>query len=132
MFLNVLPLFQHVQNIRVNEEFKELEQKLKDERDLVVIHAGFKFESSIPEVQKLEPDDWWVRDPMTKLKKYIKESGYRLIDLFRDFDKDGNNTISRDEFIAGVQVISLLNLHCMYQVKWWLEIDSFELLIILF
>ena len=96
-----------MQNIRVNAEFKELEQKLKDERDLVAIHAGFKLESSVPETHKLEPDDWWVRDPMTKLRKYIKESGYRLIDLFRDFDKDGNNTISRDEFIIGVQVSSV-------------------------
>ncbi|KAL8564559.1 hypothetical protein ACOMHN_003317 [Nucella lapillus] len=89
-------------NIRVNEEFKELEEKLKQERDMVVIHAGFKFEGSLPEVQQIEPDDWWIRDPMTKLRKYIRESGYRIIDLFRDFDKDGNNTISREEFVQGV------------------------------
>ncbi|XP_076442752.1 uncharacterized protein LOC143281427 [Babylonia areolata] len=90
-------------NIRVNEKFKELETKLKEERDLVVIHAGFKFESSAPEIQKIEPDDWWIRDPMTKLRKYIRESGYRIIDLFRDFDKDCNNTITREEFVMGVQ-----------------------------
>nr|KAG5710729.1 hypothetical protein BaRGS_035131 [Batillaria attramentaria] len=97
--LNYLEL----QNIRVNEEFKELEHKLKLGQELICIHAGFKYETSIPETQKIEPDDWWVRDPMTKLRKYIRDSGYRLIDLFRDFDKDGNNTISREEFILGVQ-----------------------------
>ena len=107
-----------MQTIRVNDEFKELEQKLKDERELVVIHAGFKFESSVGEIQKIEPDDWWIRDPMTKLKKYIRESGYRLIDLFRDFDKDCNNTISREEFVTGVRVSVLLLLSGSATADW--------------
>lgn len=70
-------------NVRVTAEFVELEKKLKDERDFVVLHAGIKYETSVADLRRAEPDDWWVRDPMTKLRRYIKDSGYRLIDLFR-------------------------------------------------
>lgn len=51
-----------------------------------------------------ETMDTFRRDPYEKLKKYIRASGYRLMDLFRDFDKDGSNTISRDEFERGIKV----------------------------
>ena len=57
---------------------------------------------------KVEDEDWWIRDPMTKLKKYMRESGYRLIDLFRDFDKDGDNCITPEEFSIGIKVSKFL------------------------
>ena len=44
------------------------------------------------------------RNPYEKLKKYVKSSGYRLIDLFKDFDKDGSDTITKEEFIKGLEV----------------------------
>ena len=34
-------------------------------------------------------------------KIYLKDSGYRLIDLFRDFAKDRNQLISWSEFYTG-------------------------------
>ncbi|RUS85265.1 hypothetical protein EGW08_006966 [Elysia chlorotica] len=90
-------------NIRVNDEFDELEKRLKGERDLTILHAGLKYETSLSDLRRAEPEDWWIRDPMTKLKRYVKENGYRLIDLFRDFDKDGNQLISKEEFTLGVK-----------------------------
>ena len=51
------------------------------------------------------------RDPYEKLKKYIRSSGYRLMDLFRDFDKDGSNAISRDEFERGLRVNMISLVH---------------------
>lgn len=77
---------------------------MKDARTFNIVHAGYKRKAGPSEGQKSETGDWWVRDPMTKLRNYMKENGYRLIDLFRDFDKDSNNTISREEFIIGVEV----------------------------
>ena len=44
------------------------------------------------------------RNPYEKLRNYCKSAGYRLMDLFKDFDKDGSMTISRDEFERGLNV----------------------------
>ena len=44
------------------------------------------------------------RDPMTKLKEWVEQAGYRLIDLLRHFDKDNSMTISRQEFVDGIKV----------------------------
>jgi Ca2+-binding EF-hand superfamily protein len=44
------------------------------------------------------------RNPYEKLKKYVKSAGYRLIDLFKDFDKDGSETITTEEFTKGLEV----------------------------
>ena len=41
---------------------------------------------------------------MTKLKEWVEQAGYRLIDLLRHFDKDNSFTISREEFINGIKV----------------------------
>jgi hypothetical protein len=41
---------------------------------------------------------------MTKLKEWVEGAGYRLIDLFKRFDKDGSMSISRDEFVKGIRV----------------------------
>ncbi|PVD26454.1 hypothetical protein C0Q70_14131 [Pomacea canaliculata] len=87
----------------VSETFRKLELRMKDARTFNIVHAGYKRKAGPSEGQKSETGDWWVRDPMTKLRNYMKENGYRLIDLFRDFDKDSNNTISREEFIIGVE-----------------------------
>lgn len=44
------------------------------------------------------------RNPMSLLIEYCKEAGYRLVDLFNDFDRDGNQVISKEEFIMGIKV----------------------------
>ena len=44
------------------------------------------------------------KDPVARLFQIAKDQGYRLMDLFKDFDKDGNHEISRDEFVAGIKV----------------------------
>merc|ERR1712110_469160 len=95
-------------NVRVTVEFVDLENKLKEGRDFVVLHAGIKYETSVADLRRAEPDEWWVRDPMTKLRRYIKDSGYRLIDLFKDFDKDGNQLISRSEFYTGIKQAGII------------------------
>lgn len=39
------------------------------------------------------------------IRDIAKEAGYRMIDLFKDFDKDGNSYIEKDEFVMGIKVI---------------------------
>jgi len=44
------------------------------------------------------------REPITILKQHITQQGLRLIDFFKQLDKDGSGSISRDEFVFGLKV----------------------------
>lgn len=50
------------------------------------------------------------RNPLSILKEYIDVKGLRLIDLFKQFDKDGSGSVSRVEFIQGLKVCYILHL----------------------
>ena len=52
----------------------------------------------------VDPLDEFENDPMTKLKRYAEKNKLRLVDLFRQFDRDGSWSVDRDEFITGVRV----------------------------
>ena len=41
------------------------------------------------------------------LKDYVKSQNLRLIDLFNQFDKDKNQSVSRDELMRGFRSIKL-------------------------
>ena len=47
-----------------------------------------------------------VNDPLTILFKYIKEKGYRLLDLFAQFDKNRSSSLTFEEFKNGF-IVSL-------------------------
>lgn len=91
-------------NLRVSADFKKLQDKLQSERPLRIRHAGVMLESQHKEVE-VEVDPWeaFKRDPMTKLKEWVEQAGYRLIDLLRRFDKNGSLSISREEFVHGIK-----------------------------
>ena len=44
------------------------------------------------------------RNPLYILEEYIALKNYRMIDLFKQFDRDGSGSVSKDEFIAGLRV----------------------------
>ena len=48
------------------------------------------------------------RNPMALVREYIENEGLRLVDFFRLMDKDHGGSISRQEFLEGLQVKSLL------------------------
>ena len=45
-----------------------------------------------------------ARNPMAIVKNYIEEEGLRMLDFFKQMDKDHGGTISREEFIEGLAV----------------------------
>ncbi|XP_052792938.1 leucine-rich repeat-containing protein 74B-like isoform X2 [Mya arenaria] len=52
-----------------------------------------------------DPDalDW--RDPVVRMFKFMHDEGYRVIDLLKKWDKDGNFSVDREEFKRGFQEI---------------------------
>ncbi|XP_041351083.1 leucine-rich repeat-containing protein 74A-like [Gigantopelta aegis] len=93
----------------VKDNFLDAKSRLEKEREIAIVHGGL-----LPEENKLKMkigggvDKWFVQDAMGCLKQHIKANNYRLLDLFKDFDKDGNMQISRDEFFKGIQVAGLM------------------------
>ena len=70
------------------------------------MHGGLLPEENKMKVTLGRADDkWFVQNAMGCLKRHIKVNNYRLLDLFKEFDKDGNMQISRDEFYKGIEVL---------------------------
>ena len=49
------------------------------------------------------------KNPMALVRGYIEDEGLRLVDFFRLMDKDGGGSISRQEFLEGMQVLTQQN-----------------------
>ena len=43
-------------------------------------------------------------NPLTLMQHYIRSNNLRLVDLFKQFDKNHTGTVSRDEFVGGLRV----------------------------
>ena len=99
----------------MSPEFKELQQNLERERPFTVIHGGVLMEREDYEIiLDSEGKESFQRDPFGKLRSYCRKAGYRLIDLFRDLDKDSSMTITKDELINGLKVVIILVTMCGY------------------
>lgn len=92
------------QDVLVTPAFKELQQSLEKDRILTVYFGNVVGEIFDFSSIKFDPFCEFRRNPMSLLIEYCKEAGYRLVDLFNDFDRDGNQVISKEEFIMGIKV----------------------------
>ena len=94
-----------LQDIFVSSDFKELQKTLERDRPITITHAGVLMERESAEIlAEVQARETFQRDPFGKLKTYCKQAGYRMIDLFKDLDKDGSMTISQSELVYGLQV----------------------------
>ena len=66
--------------------------------------AGVLMDTEDSVMTEKEVLDTFRRNPYRKIANYAKAAGYRLLDLFKDFDKDGSMTITKDEFENGIKV----------------------------
>ncbi|XP_062584544.1 leucine-rich repeat-containing protein 74B-like isoform X2 [Saccostrea cucullata] len=90
-------------DVLVTPAFKELQQTLEKERILTVYYGNIVGEVFDFSSIRYDPFCEFRRDPMSLLIEYCKDAGYRLLDLFNDFDRDGNHLISKEEFIMGIK-----------------------------
>lgn len=91
--------------------FEEMRIRMQKEKQLQVVHGGVvgSIDTCQPvdlndTVDSIDPMEAFRRDPMTKLKQYVQDAGLRMLDLFKQFDKDQSMTVSREEFIKGITV----------------------------
>ena len=96
----------------VLEEFDKLQKEICECRELVVVHSGVlvQKEVKLEAPPPLDHEALFWSDPMTKLKKFAEKAGLRLVDLFKQFDRDNSWTITREEFILGVRVRHIMML----------------------
>ncbi|XP_060085740.1 leucine-rich repeat-containing protein 74B-like [Ylistrum balloti] len=90
-------------NVLVTPEFTEVQENLEAARAMTITHGGIVGEKYEMDYLTHDPLAEFRRNPVNRLFEYARDTGYRLIDLFKDFDKDKNNSISRDEFILGLK-----------------------------
>ena len=94
------------QDTRVTKEFELLEKNIKENKPEVVIVHGGVMNTLIQNTMVIKEDFVMAfnRDPMTTLRRYLEKSGLRMIDFFKQLDRDCNMTLSKDDFIKGVKV----------------------------
>ncbi|GFS19573.1 leucine-rich repeat-containing protein 74A-like [Elysia marginata] len=87
-------------NIVIEEEFIRLLDEARKDRLLLVKHGPIikKGESVVKEGDAISG----FVDPVQALYDYMSQKGYRVIDLFKRFDKDQSMSVTRDEFYTGL------------------------------
>lgn len=92
------------QNLTVTKDFEKLADSLEEERELEILYGGVLVD--VTSFKKPSKDPWaaHVNDPMTKLKEWLDQAGYRLVDLLLTFDKDGSLSLDLQELKQGIKV----------------------------
>ncbi|KAK3731414.1 hypothetical protein QZH41_003596 [Actinostola sp. cb2023] len=85
-------------DVPVNAEFEDLLEDVLDARPNLNVICGAAMKGK-DRVKKLKNNV----DVLNLLLEYIELRGLRMVDFFRQLDKDGSRKISRSEFMAGVK-----------------------------
>ena len=88
----------------VKTDFKKLSDVLNEEREITILYGGVLLD--VTRFRNANYDPWakHVNDPMTKLKEWLDQAGYRLVDLLLTFDKDKSLTLDLRELKEGIHV----------------------------
>ncbi|KAJ8309394.1 hypothetical protein KUTeg_014268 [Tegillarca granosa] len=96
-------ILKKLKDVPVTQEFFDLATKLEKERIFTVLHGGIMGKSEDFESIRFDPLETFRRDPMTVVQQFVKDAGYRMYDLFKEFDRDQNMVLTEDELIAGLK-----------------------------
>ena len=72
-----------------------------------VIAKRQKIKVKVPPPKFEDMEAKYLNDPLTKLRQYCNKRQIRLLDLFKQFDKDQSWSVSREELEHGIRVITL-------------------------
>ncbi|XP_074653207.1 uncharacterized protein LOC141907456 [Tubulanus polymorphus] len=82
-------------------------------REIQTKNANFEafFSRSVynddPYGKKVLEKDAWFGNPLRLLIEYMRENNFRVMDLFKEFDRDGSWTVTLDEFRKGVKLAKI-------------------------
>lgn len=91
-----------LQNIWTNQDFRDLQQQASEMFPGLQIGTGL-FVPSRPKARV---------HPLIRLLNYRDKYDLKLIDFFKRFDKNGDMTLSHDEFLEGMRVRRKKKLIC--------------------
>ncbi|KAH3713585.1 hypothetical protein DPMN_073377 [Dreissena polymorpha] len=87
-----------IQDIPINSEFLDALNELQKIRDIKVYHRYLNNKKITPIIRERTLHD---HDPAMVLFEYMKQENIRLIDLFRTFDTDFSQALTKDELRDG-------------------------------
>ncbi|XP_035676401.1 leucine-rich repeat-containing protein 74A-like [Branchiostoma floridae] len=88
-----------LQDITVTKEVYKSIRELEDIRGIQIIHAGL---GGYEKIKYVPPPS-----AMSILDTFVQENRMRMIDMFRQFDKDQSGDITAEEFKAGLKELGL-------------------------
>lgn len=91
----------YIQDIPINPEFLDHLDDLLKVRKVQVYHRDPNKKKITPIIRSRTLKDY---DPAMILFEYMKQENLRLIDLFRTFDTDSSQSVSKDELKEGFVV----------------------------
>ena len=91
-----------IQDLCVDASFIKYLKNVRKKRFIVVKHGVIMKNDELGLRPKSDP--FCLDDPMTVLMEFMRVRNLRLIDLFACLDKDGNKSLSREEFRDGLMV----------------------------
>uniref|UniRef100_A0A1I8GVK9 EF-hand domain-containing protein n=1 Tax=Macrostomum lignano TaxID=282301 RepID=A0A1I8GVK9_9PLAT len=82
-----------LRDIMVNDDFKDLHYQLLETMPELKVEVGVK----VPHREKAKVH------PMMKLRNFVEKRGMKMIDFFNTFDKDRSMSVTREEFLEGLE-----------------------------
>ncbi|OWF38688.1 hypothetical protein KP79_PYT10815 [Mizuhopecten yessoensis] len=90
-------------NLMIRKNFKEVCDRLREERPIKIKFGGVLSDQPRAKRKEDDPVAKLHNDPLNKLKRFVEEAGYRMIDLLQQFDTDNSWSISLEELQEGVR-----------------------------
>ncbi|KAL4238099.1 Leucine rich repeat containing 74B [Mactra antiquata] len=90
-------------NLTVKTEFKKLSDQMIENKSMTIIYGGVMSDVTSFKRPNIDPWEHHQSDPMTKLKEWLDQAGYRLVDLLLTFDRDGSLSLDIHELKAGIR-----------------------------
>ena len=91
-----------MKGVVIDDDFDALHMSIQDTRPFKVVHGGLMSKKRRIKIGYGRPCN--SNDSMSKLREYASKAGLRLVDLFKQFDKDKSWTVDREEFRQGIKV----------------------------
>lgn len=93
---------------------------MTEEKKMTILYGSVMLDVISFRNPKYDPWAHHQNDPMTKLKEWLDQAGYRLVDLLLTFDRDGSLSLDLHELKQGIRV-------CINNILNWISNNLIEI-----